>query len=163
MIDKIKQLLLEENNKSILEYIKKAERQHSSTNLSSMKASFSVKNIEPPTTDQLRAFFKQLEVLNLGDLIREASTYKFKWKEPYSFVYLNKVMEGTQNAIAEEVKDCQETKVEEPITKDEEVSILTHEFFLRPSLKIKINLPEDFSMSESDRVQSFIKSLPFNN
>jgi hypothetical protein len=166
MTEKIKQFLVEEANKNIIDYVKTVKKQYEFTNLTSMKSAFLIKNIEQPTNDQLRSFFKKLEEFNIGNLIREASTYKFQWKTPYSFVFLNKIINGDSVFIEQKnvkkhevLEENKNVEIKQFLNK--EINFLNHEFLLRPFVKITLILPDDFSNNEIDRVQSFLKTLPF--
>lgn len=155
-LEPLKQFLAAPENENFVAFIKSAKKHYPRTNLTSFTSLFKNKGLSVPTAEEARNFFKILDSLHFGQLVRYGSNYKFEWSATMSMPNLALTLAGLP--IQEKEKGNPNT----PIKSDTEKSKnLVHEFLLRPDFKLKIELPDNFSTMEANRLQLFIKTLPF--
>jgi hypothetical protein len=97
--------------------------------------------------------FRELEAAGCGQYLvgRRGHPSRFSWS--VSLVSAGQAAAG-ENVRVEHVEPAEEVDEEGP-------SMLDHTFKLRPALAITVSLPGDLSVNESERLATFIKSLPF--
>lgn len=161
-LDKLRSTLLDNSNGNFLSFLKTVKKPSSRTDINSFISSFKTKGLVPPSAEEARNFFKKLEVLGVGKLQRYGSIYKFDWKKPYSMANMKEVAEGKEIIVEDTVPKSLAISEEEylPIVRTS-LEFISHEFMLRANLKIKIDLPIDLNSIEAERLQLFIKTLPF--
>lgn len=170
-VESIKNILLQDNYKDFCEFIRLSSRSHDVTNITSMLNSFKNKGIcRTPSIEEARNFFKELTNVGVGELTRYGNVYKFEWSTPFSLVFLKRIL-IEDKSVFENSYDTNEyesvlhtekiLKLEITETTEEQEHFLKHDFLLRPDLKVTLSLPSDFSTNDSERLQSFIRTLPF--
>lgn len=158
-LEKLKEVLLDNSNVNFLSYFKTVQKFYPRTDINGFISSFKTKGMQCPSAEEARNFFKKLESLGVGRLQRYGSVYKFDWKRPYSMANMKDVADGKELTVKDVVPyESNEHKEFKPSNVSDNI---VHEFMLRPNLKIKLDLPKDFNSSEAERLQSFIKTLPF--
>jgi hypothetical protein len=103
--------------------------------------------------------FRQLSELEIGAvrLGRRGGNTRIEWE--YSVRSLGSTAQGlTENIVTIDPVDLEDEPEDE---EDESLIFLNHEFQLRPDVRVAIRLPADLSLHESERLASFVKSLPF--
>jgi hypothetical protein len=106
----------------------------------------------------------QLEDIGCGKFIvgRRGGKSRIQWN-----FSLRSVAEAAKGQAMELQKvQSKHTGVEEE--EDEETSavaehMIRHGYQLRPDIVVTIDLPEDFSKKEAERLAAFVQSLPFEN
>lgn len=165
-LEQIKLFLTLDKNRLLSDYFRTVKKSSQRTDLTAIPNAMKVKGIESPNYEVIRSFFKELENFGLGKLSRYNSLYKFEWREPYSMVFLRKVILEEQINFEPEAKSDLEdiVKKEDFLEKEhenEKCDLINYDFMLRSDLRVTLSLPKNLTHGESERLQSFLKTLPF--
>ncbi|WP_127475145.1 hypothetical protein [Sulfurivermis fontis] len=99
--------------------------------------------------------FQKLEEIECGQFVvgRHGWPSRFVWNASSLTVSRMASGEGPELTEIEENEEAEELP-------EEEEELLTHTFNLRPDLTITIDLPQDLTAKEAERLSLFVKSLP---
>ena len=104
------------------------------------------------------ALFKEMDRAACGQFIigRKGWPSRFHWKT--SIIEVGHAVTGEDDHQIE-VEEGREAGDE----RNGEIDDLIHTFFLRPGLRVQVELPEDLTQEEAARFSTFIQSLPFES
>ena len=114
------------------------------------------------TTDYqtMLAIFKELDGIGAGAFVvgRHGYSSRMVWK--FSIRSIGEIGLG-ESSLPEDVA-ADAVAEDLPENSDDDLPNHTgHDYQLRPSTKIRLNLPTDLTEKEADRLASYIKTLPF--
>ncbi|HAD82794.1 MAG: hypothetical protein A2509_07425 [Candidatus Edwardsbacteria bacterium RIFOXYD12_FULL_50_11] len=118
-----------------------------------------ISNIKQGNNDisrsQVIELLKELENIGCGEFVagRHGWPSRFVWN--VGMISVGKIARG-ESQEAEELP-------EEIETQEEDIEMIAHAYFLRANMQIEIELPDNLTKSEANRMAEFIKSLPFEN
>jgi len=102
-------------------------------------------------------FLKFLNDLNAGVFVvgRKGSDSRFEWA--FSHKSIGKIGLGDTTTLAMISSDAKHYDGGAAVKKS-----IQHEFFLRRDYKISVDLPEDFSHADLNRLKSWLETIPFD-
>lgn len=102
---------------------------------------------------------KQFDRLGAGNfkIGRRGQPSRIEWGSPPT--ELGRLAVGREALAATEASNPRRKRRDDGA---EPVRTITHQYMLRPDLHIEINLPDNLTSAEAERLAGFIKTLPFD-
>lgn len=158
---KVKEVFLSEKYKTFFELVKMAKKHSNKTDLNTLAITAKKQNIDPPSQEFIRECFKLLENFKFGNLTRYDYRYQFDWQKGYSMISFKNILCDEPIKIIKIKDNISDENYQEESDPVKNSDPIIHEFMLRPDFKIGLSLPKDFTLFEADRLNSYIKTLPF--
>lgn len=99
--------------------------------------------------------FKTLEGANCGQFLRGRRGRKSRFLWRHDMIEVGRAAAGEDEGFDNGAGSDEEAEF------DDTATFITHTFHLRPDVAVEVDLPEDLTSSEAERLSKFISSLPF--
>lgn len=105
--------------------------------------------------------FKELQELGVGALIvgRRGKQTRFKWAEDVTMLDVARAALGEPEESRSVEAGLTASSSSGP--RHAVPGFVAHQLVVRPGLTLRLDLPEDFSSDEAERLASFVRALPF--
>lgn len=139
---------------ALLDHLAGRERKRKKTTVDRL-----LTNVPNCSRGSIIAVLKELEEYGCGEFVVGRHTHPSRFEWQVSMVSVGKAAAGEQF----EFDDFDGTLSEEDdFESEEEYECLVHSFRLREDFTLELELPNDFSSKEAERLAEYVKTLPFS-
>jgi hypothetical protein len=141
--------------KAICEHMAARERNQNETKLERVLRLLTLEGSDFKKTEVIAAF-RQLEDAECGRYVegRRGWSSRFVWE--VKSLLVADAAKGKSSSIQDASSDPRS-----PDSSDDD--LIEHVFVLRPDLPVTLDLPEDLTAAEAERLAAFVKALPFGS